>query len=280
MTLKEALRRARELLAASHVAERTLESEILLRHVIKSDRVQLYQDLNRELTPAQEQSFWHFINRYLKGEPIAYITGHKEFYSLDFCVDRRVLVPRPETETLVEKAIELARRYHIISCADVGTGCGAIAVSLAVHLPEVTIYATDSSADALAVARINCERHGVAGRIRLLAGNLLEPLPEPVDLITANLPYVKTAEIPEKGPLSYEPKAALDGGADGLDEIRRFCPQVKDKLRPRGYVLMEIGLGQSGAVTDIVKRTFPTAKIEIFPDLAGIERVVCFRPAA
>ena len=188
MTLKQALSQARAILTASNIEDTSLESELLLRHTLQINRVQLYLDLSRELSPKQEATFWHLVERRQNGEPTAYITGHREFYGHDFYVDSRVLIPRPESELLVEKALQLAQSHPIFTMADIGTGCGAIAISLALNLPQTKIYATDISASALEVALLNCRKHGVVDRICLLQGDMLEPISEPVDLIIANLP--------------------------------------------------------------------------------------------
>ncbi|HEY82174.1 MAG TPA: peptide chain release factor N(5)-glutamine methyltransferase [Dehalococcoidia bacterium] len=280
MTLQQALGRAREILAANSVEEASLEGELLLRHALKIDRVQLYLDLGRELTPEEEEAFWHLVERRCQGEPTAYIIGHREFYGLDFYVDPRVLIPRPESELLVEKALELAGTHRIATIADIGTGCGAIAISLARNLPRAKIYATDISASALEVARINCVNHGVADRICLLAGDMLEPLPEPVDLIIANLPYIRQSELPQSGPVSFEPKIALDGGPAGLEKILKLCRKAGAKLTSRGCLLLEIGQGQGEAVTALLRHLFPSGLVEVTPDLSGIERVVslCLTP--
>ena len=224
--------------------------------------------------------FERLIKRRLGGEPTAYITGHREFYGLDFYVDRRVLIPRPESELLVEKTLCLAQNHPVSTIADIGTGCGAIAISLALNLPQAKIYATDISAPALKVARVNCQRHGVADRVCLLAGDMLDPLPESVDLIIANLPYVRVLEVSQMGLANFEPQLALSGGWDGLEKICRLCREVNDKLRPEGYLLLEIGQGQSGAVTGFLRSLFPSAKIDIAPDLSGIDRVVSLNLAA
>lgn len=274
MTRKEALRQAREFLAVNKIEDASLESELLLRHTLKIDRVQLHLGLDCELSPEQEQTFWQLIHRRGNGEPTAYITGHREFYGLDFYVDLRVLIPRPESELLVEKALSLARHRPIVKIADIGTGCGAIAISLALNLPQAKVYATDISADALEVARINCAKYSVTDRVYLLRGNLLEPLPEPVDLIVANLPYLRKSDLPKSGPVSFEPMFALDGGRGGLDKISQLCPQAGGKLCPQGCLLLEIGLKQGKAVTTLFRDLFLSARIEIFPDLSGIERVV------
>jgi release factor glutamine methyltransferase len=274
VNLKQALEQAHMVLADNNIEDTSLEGELLLRHVLGISRTQLYLDLDRELIPAHETAFHHLIERRLQGEPSAYITGHREFYGLDFYVDRSVLIPRPESELLVEKTISLARSRLMSTIADIGTGCGAIAISLAMNLPEAKIYASDISASALEVARSNCQRHGVIDRIYLIQGDMLEPLPEPVDLIIANLPYVRESELPRTGPLSFEPVLALNGGPDGIAEIKRVCSQVSAKLRPGGCLLLEIGSGQKKAVDAILRKVFPSARIEITTDFGGIERVV------
>jgi release factor glutamine methyltransferase len=275
---KEALARSRKSLAESHVEDAPLEGELLLRHVLGVSRARLFLDLEQELHPSQEAELRRLIERRNSGEPPAYITGHREFYGLDFYVDRRVLIPRPESELLVEKAINLVQHHPIATMADIGTGCGAIAISLAINLPGVKIYATDISSAALEVARINCRKHGVLDRVKLLQGDMLEPLPAPVDLLVANLPYVRGAELPRTGPLSFEPELALNGGQDGLAVINRLCQQASEKLRPGGCLLMEIG-GKIQA--EIVKTSLhnisPSARIDFFRDLNNIERVASLR---
>lgn len=271
MTLKESLSRAREALAAHDVDYAPLESELLLRQALKLSRVQLYQGLEQGLNPQQEEVFWRLVERRLGGEPTAYITGHREFYGLDFIVSPGVLIPRPESELLVERTLSRAQKYKTPVIADIATGCGAIAVSLALALPQARLYASDISAPALRVALANCRRHGVAARVRLLQGDMLEPLPGPVDFIVANLPYVKQSQLEDGG---FEPLLALNGGADGLEKIRQLCHQAGDKLRPGGCLLLEIGQGQSRAVTALLGRLYPGASIEVTPDLGGIDRVL------
>ncbi len=273
MTLKQALSQVRAILTANWVEDAPLEGELLLRHALNASRIQLYLDLNLELSPEQETTFWQLIKRRLDGEPTAYIIGHREFYGLDFSVDPSILIPRPESELLVEKALKLARNYQVSTVAEIGTGCGAIAISLALNLPQAKIYATDISALALNVALINCQKHKVANRVCLLEGNLLDPVPEPVDLIVANLPYVKKSELVQTK-LKSEPLLALNGGSDGLEKIRQLCQQSGDKLRPEGCLLLEIGQGQRRAVTTVLHSQFSRAKIEVAPDLSGIDRVI------
>lgn len=219
MTLKQAISRARGILAANNIEDAPLECELLLRHALGISRVQLYIDLNHELSPELEESFWNLVKRCLSGEPTAYITGHREFYGLDFHIDPSVLIPRPESELLVEKCLSLAQNHTVSTIAEIGTGCGAIAISLALNLPQTKIYATDISAPALRVALLNCKKHGVVNRICLLQGNMLDPLPEPVDLIIANLPYVKESELLNSA--NFEPLLALNGGSGGLEKKAR-----------------------------------------------------------
>ena len=274
MTLKQALTRARGILTANNIEGAPLECELLLMHVLGISRVQLYIDLNRKLDSEQEENFWNLVKRRLSGEPTAYITGHREFYGLDFYVNSSVLIPRPESELLVEKSLNLTQNHAVSAIAEIGTGCGAIAISLALNLPQVKIYATDVSAPALRVALFNCKKHGVINRICLLQGNMLNPLPEPVDLIIANLPYVKESELSQMRSASFEPQLALNGGPDGLERIRQLCSQVSSKLRPEGCLLLEIGQRQRQAVITLLHSLFPLARVEVAPDLSGIDRVV------
>jgi release factor glutamine methyltransferase len=283
-TLREALRWGEQALSKSALDSPRLDAEILLTHALGITRAQLHAHPQSWLSSAELASYRQLIERRTLREPVAYIVGHKEFYGLDLFVDNRVLIPRPETEFLVERAIELAWARRLPLIADIGTGSGAIAVSLAVHLPQTLrlrsgqtlVYATDASPEALEVAACNCRRHRVEDRVHLLQGHLLEPLPEPVDLIAANLPYVSQAEWSQLPPeiSLYEPREALDGGSDGLDHIRRLLAQAQGYLKPGGAVLLEIGATQGPAVVALAKRHFPAARIEIARDYAGLDRVV------
>jgi len=274
VTLRQALSYAKETLAANNVEDPPLEAELLLRHTLKIDRVQLYLGLDSELSPDQYEEFFSLVQRRLNHEPTAYITGHREFYGLDFYVDSSVLIPRPETELLVEKTLQLAQSRPLSAIAEVGTGCSAIAISLALNLPQTRIYATDISASALKVALANCQKHGVLNRVCLLEGDMLDPLPEPVDLIVANLPYVKESELNRVNTVNFEPPLALNGGPDGLEKIRQLGRRITGKLRSGGSLLLEIGQGQGEAVTTFLRSQFPLAEIEVTPDLSGIDRVV------
>jgi len=275
-TLREALQWGERALAQSALDSPRLDAEVLLAHALGTTRAQLHAHPQRELSSAELASYRQLVERRAQREPVAYIVGHKEFYGLDLFVDNRVLIPRPETELLVERSIGIARAQGLFLIADVGTGSGAIAVSLALHLPQALVYATDASPGALEVAACNCRCHGVEGRVRLLQGHLLEPLLEPIDLIVANLPYVSQAELaqlpPEIG--RYEPREALSGGPDGLDHIRRLLAQAGRYLRLPGVILLEIGATQGKAVTALARCHFPAAKVEIAKDYAGLDRVV------
>ena len=263
-----------------------LDAELLLAYVLGWARARLLAEGRLALTEAQATAFYELVTRRAALEPVAYLIGHKEFYGIDFLIDRRALMPRPETELLVELALDFARRrtkderrnpssaqLRPSSIVDVGTGSGAIAIALALHLPEARIAAIDISPDALALARQNVERHGLTERVRLLQGDLFGPLTEPVDMIVSNPPYTILADIDE-GVRRYEPHLALDGGADGLDLYRRLLGQAPDYLRSGGVILLEIGATQAAVVMELARRAFPAAIISAHQDLAGRDRVV------
>jgi len=278
VTLGEALAQGAENLTAHGIDDARIEAELLLRHLLGLNRVDLYVSLDRRLTDEETSAFYALIQRRISHEPTAYITGHREFYGLDFQVACPVLVPRPETELLVEKAIELATTLFTRSCliADVGTGCGAIAVALAINLFHARIYAIDISSAALEIARGNCHRHGVSARITLLQGDLLDPLPEPVHLIIANLPYVRKSELVELSPeiSGFEPLLALSGGGDGLETIEGLVSQAERNLLRGGAILLEIGHDQGQAVCELAGEHFPKGEISVTTDLSGLDRVV------
>ncbi len=246
-------------------------------------RVNLYVNTKQEISNEQAIAFSNLIKRRLNHEPTAYITGHKEFFGIDFQISHGTLIPRPETELLVEKAIELANTTFPQFCliADIGTGCGAIAIALALHLPEVKIYASDISAVALEAARSNCLYHKVGDRITLLQGDLLDPLPERVHLIVANLPYVKESDMAMLPPeiLMFEPQIALAGGADGLKEIERLLSQARRKLLPKGAIVLEIGYDQGQTVSKLAEQYIPGSRVNVITDLAGLDRAVIIQSA-
>lgn len=258
-----------------------LDAQLLLSYVLGRERSYLYMYPEQELNLAQETCWHALLTRREQGEPVAYLLGQKEFYGLDFCVDRRVLIPRPETELLVEAALTLCRRYlaegQAPVVADIGTGSGAIPISIAVHEPTLpTLYATDISPSALEVARLNCRRHRVLDRVQLLQGDLLAPLPEAIDLLLANLPYIGTAEQETLSPdiLQYEPHLALFSGSDGLELLQRLLHEAGKKLRAGAVLLLEIGQSHREPLTRLARNIWPQARISSLHDYAGWERIL------
>lgn len=287
-TLAEALHAARDRLASAGIEDAAIEAELLLRHALAAGgdaapgRARLYGRLQEQPGAGVRQRFDSYLERRLRHEPSAYITGRREFYGLEFEVTPAVLVPRPETEMLIEATIELARRYAGAGpyrVVDAGTGSGCIAVAIACALPAAALIATDVSTDALDVARRNARRHGVETRVDFRQGDLLAPLEMAVDLVVANLPYVTTAAWQALPPelRDHEPRAALDGGADGLDLLRRLLDAAPAVLRPAGAVCLECGAGQALDVVAYARGGFADAAIETRRDLAGHERVVLIR---
>lgn len=254
------------------IQEPRLEAEVLLACVLKKNRVYLYANYESPVNSEEREKYRQYIKRRVKGEPIAYISGQKEFMSLEFIVSPEVLIPRPETEVLVEKVLELADKDDIHKICDVGTGSGAIAISLASFLKNRSIYAVDLSVAALDIARKNAEAHQV--NINFIEGDLMEAVEEEgFDLITANLPYVSYEQwsMLDGGVKDFEPRAALIAGGDGLDIYRRLLPQARNKLRSGGYLLIEIDPGQSEAAREIFKGFGQT---EIIKDWTGRDRIV------
>ncbi|MCL1885357.1 MAG: peptide chain release factor N(5)-glutamine methyltransferase [Dehalococcoidia bacterium] len=270
MRLKDALGYIQNCLAIANINEAALEAELLLRHALGYSTLELFLNHGLEISDKEYRSLQALLERRLSGEPLAYITGQREFYKLDFIVNSNVLIPRPESEHLVDKALELAHSVPTPIIADIGTGSGAIAIALAVNLSNSKIYAVDISPEALGVARANAARHAVASRINFIHGNLLDSVPEAVDILVANLPYVKSDDCIN----SPEPHMALDGGDEGLDVIERLCTALPNKLHPEGSVLLEIGSGQAVNVVRMLQSSLSAAHIETIKDLAGIERVV------
>lgn len=250
-----------------------LEAEVLLARVLENDRVFLYAHYDQPINAEEREKYRQFIQRRLKGEPVAYIAGHKEFMSLDFKVSPAVLIPRPETELLVEKVLELAADQNDLRICDVGTGSGAIAVSLAVYCPTAQVYAVDISAEALEIAGENALRHQTG--VQFAQGDLLAPLQdEPAfDIIAANLPYISEEEFCtlEAGVRDFEPTGALLAAGDGLDMYRRLLPQAVRLLKPDGYLLFEIAPGQNDRAVEML-RDF--AEVAVIEDFAGRPRLI------
>jgi release factor glutamine methyltransferase len=287
-TVGEALESARDWLrAAGASVTPELDAQVLLAHATDLGRALLIAFPERTLTPAQAVHYAALVARRAMGEPVAYLTGHREFMGLDLLSDGRALIPRPETELLVEAALglvaeRLARDVtHPPLAADIGTGSGAIAVALARLEPRLPlVYATDISPAALALAGENARRLGVADRVRLLQGDLCAPLPEPVDLLLANLPYVAPHDAATLAPdvRRYEPGLALYSDEMGLGHLRRFFAQAPSHLRPGGALLVEFGYDQRAAVAALAGAALPGYRVRVGADYAGWDRYAVVVP--
>ncbi|MDE2940138.1 MAG: peptide chain release factor N(5)-glutamine methyltransferase [Chloroflexota bacterium] len=275
--LREAVQQTHRTLEASHIPDARLEAEVMLMNVMRMQRHDLFSQQETELTSQQEQALAEIMERRLLREPLAYILQYKEFYGVNLLVNPNVLIPRPETECLVEHALFMAlmgMETPELVIADVGTGTGAIAINLALHLPAARIFAVDCADDVLDVAAYNVRAHNVMDRVSLGKGDLLEPVPEPVDLVLANLPYIPSERIPNLQPeVRQEPQLALDGGPDGLDLIRRLLQQAPGKLKDHGIVLLELDPEQVPAVESLAKELFPGAELSVEKDLAQKDRI-------
>ena len=262
---------------------------MLLAHALDAAPESLLTEPDQAVSADAESRFREALGRRLGREPLFYITGEREFYGLPFYVDARALIPRPETELLVEEAIgaakELVPEYadgaglHI---ADIGTGSGCIVVATATVLTGAQFVATDISGDAVEVARQNAERHGVADRITFAVGDLLAPLSGPVDIIIANPPYIPAENLPtlQAEIRDHEPRVAVDGGDGGMTIAERLVRDAPLYLRSGGRLLMEVGYGQAPLMVDVAKQVFPAGSdVDMSLDLAGIPRVVRVRKA-
>lgn len=278
-TVGRALVSATARLRDAGCATASLDAQVILACVLTQERSWLFAHHDYALSEEEAERYTDLIARRVANEPVAYIVGHKDFYGLDIEVDSRVLIPRWETEMLVDTALDFldSQSQRTVHVADVGTGSGAIALALAANSPHAAIYAVDVSADALAVARRNALRHDERRQVRFLLGDLLAPLPRRVDMIVANLPYINSVDYHGLDPdvREYEPRLALEGGADGLDAIRRLLAQAPDALLSGGVVLLEIGSGQGRAACDLAAALLPNAlDIELRRDHAGRDRIV------
>jgi release factor glutamine methyltransferase len=276
-SLREVIHQTHETLEASEIADARLEAEVMVMNVMQMPRQGLVAQQEMEVSRQQQEVLNEMLDRRRKREPLAYILGHKEFYGVDLLVNSDVLIPRPESETLVEHALFMSLMGMEVAqlvIADVGTGTGAIAINLVMHLPAARIYATDISEKALMVANFNIRRHNVADRVTLCHGDLLEPLPESVDLIVANLPYIPSQRVPELQPeIQWEPVGALDGGSQGMDLITRLISQAPGKLNTQGVILLEMDPEQIPAAEELARQYLPEAETSVERDLAGLDRV-------
>jgi release factor glutamine methyltransferase len=273
MTVVQVLQEAAQRLSP-HSASPRLDAEVLLGRLLGWDRAWLLAHGDFTLSGEQAAAYGSLIERRGRGEPVAYLTGHREFYGLDLLITPDVLVPRPETESVVDACLKYIPEGEISQMADIGTGSGAIVVAVCKYRPLLRAFATDLSEPALAVAMENANRLGVAEQITFLHGDLLQPVPHPVNLIAANLPYVPPGEAaPDVA--AWEPHMAVfGGGEDGTELIRRFLDDVPRYLLPGGQVVMETAHSQGALVSELAKSAFPDAQIETHKDLAGYDRIV------
>ena len=277
MNLKETLNATGETLIKTGSPDAQLEAEVLIRHVLGIDRATFFRDLEEPVTDSDRQQLDDLVVRRLRREPLNYITGFREFYGLSFEVSDSVLIPRQETELLVETVISLARTRSKpeMKICDVGTGSGAIAISLAVNLPFAEITAIDISQSALDIANANRRTHGVYNRVALRRGNLLEPVDFKPEIIVSNPPYIPMGDLSLLQPeIQYEPRVALDGWTDGLELIRGLLIQSLDKVSSTGAILFEIDSSQENSARILAREYFPNADISVLDDLSGSSRAI------
>lgn len=276
--IRETIRETHQTLEAAGIADARLEAEVMVMTVMRMTRQNIFAEQETEVPGSEAQQLAGIVAQRLERTPLAYILGYREFYGINVVVTPDVLIPRPETEGMVEHTLFMAlmgMEARELTIADVGTGSGAIAVNLAIHLPAARIYAVDISEPALDVAAYNIRGHSVHDRVRLGHGDLLEPLPEPVDLIVANLPYIPTARIPALQPeVQQEPQLALDGGPDGLNLVRRLLSQAPAKLNSPGIILLELDPEQFPAAEALALQQFPEAEITAEQDLTRRDRIM------
>ncbi len=278
MTITEALVQGGAALPNS--TSPALDARLLMEYVLEKEHSYLVSHGDERLTASQQSIFRSLISRAARLEPIPYITGRAPFYGLEFSVTPAVLIPRPESELLLEATLAWTAGAEShgedLAVVDVGTGSGCIAILLARLLANAQVYAIDSSPAALAIAGANAETFGVMAAIHFFLGNLLEPLPVVPDLIVANLPYIADHEWPviEDGVKLYEPDLALRGGPDGLDLIRLLLVQATERLAPRGAIFLEIGWQQGPAAERLARNAFPTAQVNVRKDYGGHDRIL------
>jgi len=280
--ISKILKLAASFLEKHGVQDPRLDSELLLGKILNLSRVEIYTDFFHPLTPFEIDKYRKFIDARAKGKPVAYILGEKPFRNLNLKVNQDVLIPRPETELVVEKAIGLAGSLgkKLIKLVDLGTGSGAIALSIAQEVPGAFVFALDVSEKAIRVAKGNAEIHGLQDKIEFVCGDLFEGLSDnlknDIDVIVSNPPYIPSEKISklQREIRDFEPLLALDGGDDGLDEGRRIVAKSPYFLREGGYLVLEIGEGQAGPITRLLNDSGSFDEIEVSKDYANIERVV------
>ena len=286
ITVLDILNRSTKVLGDHQIEDPRLNAELLLAHSLGLDREGLYTHLRRPVEEREQQMYEGLVQRRMSGEPLQYILGHQEFWSIDFRVDPRALIPRCDTESLVEQAVALLSKTsfcEVPRVLEVGTGSGAVAIALAKEVKDIFLVATDISREALKLAEENARSADVIHRIAFVCGDLLAPFCIPrgkeqkaFDLLLSNPPYIVHSDI---GRLArevkhHEPVLALDGGEDGLDFHRRILGEVPSCLREGGWLLLEMGRGQGAKISEMIEAQGSFAKPELVRDLSGIERVV------
>jgi release factor glutamine methyltransferase len=284
VTIAEAIQKAAMRLSAHKIENARLDAEVLLGHALGRDRAWLLVHMQDQLGDAGQRVYVNYIDRRAGREPLQYITGLQEFWGLPFIVTPDVLIPRPETELVVESAIQRGTTTATPVVVDLCTGSGCIAVSIARGHPQARIFATDRSGAALDIARRNARQNGVADRIRFLEGDLFEPLSETdlvgrIDVIATNPPYIRSDEFPALQPevRDFEPEMALIAGPDGTEIAERIVNAAPNYLKSGGSLIMEMGMGQTDALRKIIAAAGSYTEPEVLKDLAGIERVIIAR---
>jgi len=283
-TIKELLKITADYLKKKQIDSPRLTAEILLAHQLQTDRIYLYLNFDQPLTESEISGYRSFIRRRVAHEPVQYITGVQEFRSLEFMVDSHVLIPRPETELLVELAASrLKKQAGLMNCPpmvlDLGTGCGAIAISLAKEFQQVLFWAADISAEAIKLAKLNAKKHGVLNKIEFLQGDLLKPLLNKglsFDIILSNPPYIASYEYIDLPPevRDYEPCISLDGGEDGMLFIERIIMEAHNFMNPGGWLMLEMAPGQTAKAIMLAEKMSVYGKKERIRDLSHNYRVV------
>jgi len=286
-TVRRILEWTQGFFARKQVEPARLSAELLLSHVLNQPRIKLYTDFERPLTQQELDVYRPLVQRAGEHEPIAYLTGKAHFFNLEFEVNRDVLIPRPDTETIVENVLQLARReagFEAPRVLDLCTGSGCIAAAIAAHLKTATVVAIDNSAAAIVVAKRNVDKLNLSERISIELGDLYEPLTrivdaQPFDLIVSNPPYIPTAELEklDRSVKDYEPRTALDGGDDGLDFHRRILNGVQERLRPAGQMFLEIMFDQGPGAMELAESFGFLDNMRIIKDHSGNARVLAVR---
>jgi release factor glutamine methyltransferase len=275
-TVGDALSHARRIIGAGDTPLTPTTAHAILAYVVGRGRAWLLAHPEAPLDAESAARFSNLIDRAAGGEPLAHLVGQREFYGLSFAITPDVLIPRPETEAVVDVMLAWLDTHGCPTprLADVGTGSGAIAVTLAVKRPDARVTATDISAPALEVARCNAERHAVADRVDFVLADLLAPFAGPFDAVAANLPYINRDELAALEVGRWEPRVALDGGPNGLDHVRRLLAELPTRLASPGLLVLEIGHDQGPRAVRLCADAFPAARVALRPDLAGLDRIV------